>query len=126
MGDADLRDLVCLTMVAGVGPHTGRALLERFGTAGRVLDAPPSSLREVPGVGPKLVERIAHARRDHDAQAELDRCRRAEVRLVARSDPTYPPPLGDIPDPPGLLYVKGSIEPRDQLAIALVGSRRST
>ena len=48
------------------------------------------------------------------------------VQVVARGDPSYPPPLGDIPDPPSLLYVRGTIEPADQLAIALVGSRKCT
>ena len=72
----DLRDLIRLTMVPGVGPHTCRALLERFGTAGRVLDAPTRALRDVPGVGPKLAERIARARREFDAEAELELCRR--------------------------------------------------
>ncbi|HMB02970.1 MAG TPA: DNA-processing protein DprA [Isosphaeraceae bacterium] len=123
---SDLRDLVCLTMIPGVGPHTGRALLDRFGTAGRVLDASVDSLRAVPGVGPKLAARVARARRDHDAAAELALCQRAEVRVIPRDDPQYPPPLGDIPDPPSLLYCKGTIGPADQLAIALVGSRRCT
>ena len=36
------------------------------------------------------------------------------------------PATQDIPDPPGLLYVKGTFEPRDQLAIAVVGSRHCT
>ncbi len=124
--DSDLCDLICLTMVPGVGPHTSRALLGRFGTAGRALDAPVSSLREVPGVGPKLAERIARARRDQDARAELDLCRRAGVRVVPKDDPLYPPPLNDIPDPPRLLFMIGEVTPRDPLAIALVGSRRCT
>jgi DNA processing protein len=34
--------------------------------------------------------------------------------------------LLDIPDPPPLLYVKGTLRPEDTLAIALVGSRKST
>src|SRR5437763_1788599 len=41
-------------MVPGVGPHTSRALLGQFGTAGRVLGAAERSLREVPGGGPEL------------------------------------------------------------------------
>jgi DNA processing protein len=121
-----LLDLLCLNMVPGVGPLTGRALLERFGTAGRVLDAPGSALRDVAGVGPKLADRITQARREFDAAAERELCRRAGVTLIPRGHPGYPPPLGDIPDPPGLLYVRGRYEPRDQLAIALVGSRRCT
>src|SRR3954447_23019310 len=126
MTDSDLRDLVCLTMVAGVGPRTSRMLLERFGTAGRALDAPVATLRDVQGVGTRIAERIAKARRDHDAAAELEQCRRSDVRVVTASDPLYPPPLQEIPDPPFLLYLKGTYEPRDQLAIALVGSRRCT
>jgi len=124
--EPDLRDLICLTMVPGVGPHTGRALLARFGSAGRVLDASGSALRDVQGVGPKLADRIAGARREFDAEAELGACRRAGINPVPRGDERYPPPLGDIPDPPGLLYLKGTYEPRDQIAIALVGSRKCT
>jgi DNA processing protein len=124
--DEGLRDLLALTMVPGVGPHTSRALLERFGSATRVLDSSLAALRDVPGVGTKLAERLVRARRECDGAAELELCRRMGVQLVTRSDPSYPPPLGDIPDPPYLLYMKGTYEPRDQLAIALVGSRKCT
>ena len=51
--DADLRDAIGLAMVSGVGPLLSRALLEHFGSAGRVLRASISELRSVPGVGPK-------------------------------------------------------------------------
>ncbi len=124
--EADLRDLVCLTMVPGVGPHTSRALLGQFGTAGRVLGAAEAALREVPGVGPKLAGAIARARREHDADAELALCRGLGVRPVPLADPEYPATLRDIPDPPPLLYVRGAIAPGDALAIAIVGSRRCT
>ena len=124
--EASLRDLLCLTMVPGVGPHTGQALLEAFGSASKVLDASVSRLKQVQGVGAKLAERIAQARREQDAAGELGLCRRAGVEVVGRDDPTYPPPLGDIPDPPNLLYRLGTYEPRDQLAVALVGSRKCT
>jgi DNA processing protein len=126
--DADQRliDILHLAMVPGVGPQTSRALLERFGSAGEVLDATRGQLCGVAGVGPKLAEKIVRARQDFDAAAELALCRRMEVDLISRGEPLYPPPLENIPDPPGLLYIKGKIEPRDQLAIAVVGSRHCT
>jgi len=124
--EAELSDLICLTMVPGVGPLIGQALLARFTSAGKILDAPLADLRLVAGVGPKLAARIARARRDFDPGTELELCRRRDVRLVPLSDASYPPPLKNIPDPPPLLYFRGAYEPRDQIAIALVGSRRST
>jgi len=124
--DPRLLDLIHLTMVPGVGPQTSRALLERFGSAGRVLSASRAELTATSGVGQKLAQKIARARQDGDAAAELALCRRCGTRLIARDDPEYPPSLQNIPDPPGLLYLKGRLEPRDQIAIAIVGSRRCT
>ena len=48
------------------------------------------------------------------------------MNVVSRGDPGYPAALETIPDPPVLLYMKGTFEPKDELAIALVGSRRCT
>lgn len=122
----DLLDLICLCMVPGVGPLTSKALLDRFGTARRVLDAPVRTLCEVPGVGPKLASRLAQARAEFDPTVEWERCKHFGVRVVARDDAAYPAALGRIPDPPPMIYVRGSLTPADDLAIALVGARRST
>ena len=124
--DDTLLDWIRLTMVPGVGPLTTRALLERFGSAGRVLSAARAELRDVEGVGPKLAEKIARARQECDAESELALCRRMTVQVFPRDDPGYPPPLRTIPDPPSLVYWKGQVAQRDQLAIAIVGSRRCT
>ena len=124
--DTDLLDLLRLTMVPGVGPQTVRALLKRFGSPGRVLSASISELRTVQNVGPKLAEKISRAAQDCDAESELALCQRSNVRLLPRDRPGYPPALENIPDPPGLLYCQGQLEPRDQLAIAMVGSRHCT
>jgi DNA processing protein len=124
--NADLLDLVCLSMIPGVGPHTHRALIERFGSASAILDARESALKQVDGVGPKLAERIARGRQDHNAEGEIALCHQRGAELIARNDPRYPSRLGEIHDPPALLYLRGTLEPRDALAVALVGSRHAT
>ncbi len=124
--DADLLDLIRLTLVPGVGPKTCRALVERFGSAGRVLGASESTLRDIPGVGPKLARLILDARGSRAAEDELALAGKLGVNILARDSDGYPPMLGDIPDPPSLIYVRGGFEPADQLAIALVGSRKCT
>jgi DNA processing protein len=124
--EEDLRDLIGLTMVPGVGPQTCRALLEHFGSAGRVLGASVEKLKGVDGVGPKLAEKIRSARAEFDPLAELEECRKFNTRPVPRDSAEYPPNLNEIPDPPSLLYVRGIIEEADGLAVAIVGSRHCT
>jgi DNA processing protein len=122
----ELLDLLRLTMIPGVGPQTTRALLARYESASQVLAARASELRDVTGVGPKLAARIARARQECDAESELALCTRMGVQVVPRGAGLYPQALERIPDPPSLVYSKGRLEPRDQLAVALVGSRRCT
>ena len=124
--EADLLDLIRLTSVPGVGPKTSRALLTRFGSASAVLHAPEAAVREVAGVGAGLARKIARAEVEIDAEAELALCDRHGVTPISHHSNTYPSRLKEIADPPALLYVRGSLEPVDALAVAIVGSRKCT
>jgi DNA protecting protein DprA len=46
--------------------------------------------------------------------------------VVTRDDPDYPKRLREIYDPPLVLYVRGMLSDRDQAAIGVVGSRRTS
>jgi DNA processing protein len=122
----ELGALIVLTMTPGVGPRTARAILARFGTAGRALRASSSTLREVEGIGPKLADQIMRGARENDGERILERCRLLGVDPVPFGNARYPQPLNDIPDPPAILYIKGSYEPVDPLAVAIVGARSCT
>jgi len=124
--DEQLIAALRLALVSGVGPRTRRALLEKFGSAEAVLEAAPSDLRSVQGVGPKLTERIVAARREVDAEAEIALCREHGVAIVVDTDERYPALLRQIPDPPGVLFVRGELQPPDGMAIAIVGTRHPT
>ena len=137
----ELLDSLRLSLIAGVGPRTRQALLERFGTSTAVLAAAPSSLREVPGVGPKLVGKIAAAVDEVDPRREIELCRENGISILvhpgpngpdseesesAVSDDGYPRLLARIDDPPCVLFLRGKILPQDALAIAIVGTRHAT
>jgi DNA processing protein len=122
----DLVHALRLAMVSGVGPKTRRTLLEQFGSAEAVLSAPPGQLRDVQGVGPKLAGRIAAACNEIDAEGEIELCRRHGVSILTDDDPGYPALLRRIPDPPGVLFVRGRFEPRDEMSLAIVGTRHPT
>src|SRR5262245_7779720 len=123
---AEVRALLTLHLVPGLGPRLTAALLERFGSAEAVLRADATRLREVPHVGDKLAGAIREALARADVEGELRRMDEHHVRLVALGTPEYPAPLATIPDPPHLLYVRGTLEPRDANAVAVVGSRSCT
>ena len=66
----DLASRLCLSLIPGIGPKLQQALINRFGSAAGVLDAPPSELRRVQGIGGKLSSVIARGRAEIDIEAE--------------------------------------------------------
>ncbi len=115
-----------LSLIPGVGPHTRQGLLERFGSAQAVLAAAPRELRGVSGVGPKLSGKIIAAGEEIDVEAEMARCQAHGITILTEANEGYPRLLREIPDPPGVLFVRGKLEPGDALAIAIVGTRHAT
>jgi DNA processing protein len=122
----NVRDLLTLSLVPGIGPRLTAALLDRFGSAGAALRASVTELSAIPYLTPRLAESLTQALARSDATAELDRMERHGVRLIALGTPEYPPALANIPDPPHLLYLRGTLIPADANAVALVGSRGCT
>ncbi len=117
--------LIVLNLLPGLGSVRINRLLEYFGSADLVLQAPNSMLCATPGIG----ERIASVIRDwHNCvnlDAELNLAARHGVRLVTIFDDEYPPVLRRMGDPPITLYVRGcDLSTQDgKRAISIVGSR---
>lgn len=120
-----LEDKLRLALVDGIGPRLTQALLRRFGDAGAVFAADETALQTAEGIGPKLSRAIVLGRAI-DVGIEIRQCRDHGVALLVRGSEQYPDSLAEIPDPPSVLYVKGTIEPRDATAVAIVGSRHCT
>lgn len=116
---------VRLAMTPGVGPRTRANLIAAFGSAEAILNAGGQQLSSVDGVGPKLAAKLLIAN-EIDAEGELIRARESGIAALAISDPSYPKPLVEIHDPPGVLFKRGEWIEKDALAVALVGSRHAT
>ena len=124
--NSELLAAVGLNLVPGVGPRTCRALRDRFGSLAAAWAASAASLREVPRVGPQLAERIVACRATQQPHQEIERCHQAGIELRADFQAGYPRLLAETPDPPSVIYVRGSWMPCDALAVALVGTRHAT
>jgi DNA processing protein len=115
-----------LIRAEGVGPTLFRRLVDYFGDIERILGASVSELTKVEGIGNKTAESIARTRNAFDAEQELGLADKLGVWVIHLHDERYPPALKAVYDPPPVLYVKGSLTRADNLAMAIVGSRRCT
>jgi len=120
----DIDKWLSLIRADGVGPVNFRKLVAKLGSIDAVLGASVSQLTQVEGIGDKTAERIARSRDRFEAAAELELAEKHGVVLIHLDDARSPAPLGQIYDPPPVLYVKGTLTRQDNLALAVVGSRR--
>ena len=113
-------------MSDGLGPVRIAALLEHFGSAGRARRASQAELLRTSGIGPQLSASLAASLRSVDVDAEVERTPAPAAHLVALGQPEYPAWLASLPGAPRVLFLKGSILPADERAVALVGTRHPT
>ena len=121
---SDIEKWLKLIRADEVGPVTFSRLLKYFGSVDAALGASVGRLMKVEGIGQVTAERIATSRDKFDAGAELDLAAKLGIWLMHIEDPRYPPVLKQIYDPPPVLYIKGTLCREDNLAVAIVGSRR--
>lgn len=123
-----LRHWLQLALTSGIGPILSRRLVVTAGSSEAACNADTSLLRTIEGIGSGKAGNIAAALREssREVDAELERAAAAGVQIICPDDDSYPLLLRDIPDPPCVLYVRGTLEPRDLNALAIVGSRKCT
>lgn len=115
-----------LALVPGIGPRLYTDLVRHFGSPEAVLQSSRNALLRVPGVGEQTANELLRPELRDRAAAEWAQCRELEVTVLDQGAPGYPQTLLEIPDPPAVLFVRGDLQDRDQLAIAIVGARRCT
>lgn len=116
---------LALTLTPGLGPGKARRLVEFFGSIQSLFAA---SLTELEAAGLRSVsaQSLGTGRSMELAHDEVAKAVAAEAQIVAYEDPTYPPELKQIYDPPLVLFVRGNVEVLAQPGIALVGTRHPT
>ena len=121
-----LEHWLALRNLPGIGPLSGRRLVERFGDPAAVFRAAPEDWRTVERIGPAVCENLARGPDLDAARRELAAVREAGARVIPIDDPGYPENLRRIHDAPLFLYVLGALEPGDARAVAIVGSRNAS
>ena len=126
--EAETRALLGLSLVPGVGPTLIGRMVEAFGSATAAAGASARDLCGVQGISQAKASGVRRsldsAEGERNINAELEACHHHDVRLIGFDDEEYPRLLRHIPDPPRLLWIRGSLQPDDAVALGIVGSRK--
>ena len=117
---------IALNMLPTMGPVRLRKLLEVFQSPESILSAKRSELRGIDGVGQEVADQLTNWENTVDLSAELQRVRDFGAEVITAESPDYPRQLREIHAPPIVLYVWGELTERDQHAIGVIGSRRTS
>jgi DNA processing protein len=125
MTESPLEAWLLVSQAPSVGNRLYHRLLSQFGTPERILSASPAQLLAA-GTPAAAIEYLSGFADTTSIRPSLDWLAQANHHLITLHDPTYPPLLKEISDPPILLYVHGDPGRLQQPQVAIVGSRNPT
>src|SRR5260370_34657775 len=116
---------LALALTPGLGPTRGRKLAEHFETVGDIFHASLTEL-EALNLQAQSAQHIALGKSLEMAHEEFAKALAGGVQIVSRDDSGWPARLGEIYDPPLVLYVRGGADALARPGIAIVGTRHPT
>jgi DNA processing protein len=116
---------VGLNLVKGIGSVRFRMLLEAFGDAQSAWGASSEAWLQV-GLSQKVADSFQRVRKGVSLDQVWERIQNLGVSVLTWEDEAYPRRLKEIDQPPPVLYVRGTLIPEDEWAVAIVGTRRLT
>lgn len=123
----ELRCMIALGEVRGIGPTLAKALVDQLGSAEEVMHTAPKDLEEVEGIGPKTA--ACFAQRDAAlarADRELEFMQRYGIEGLAYRSEHFPKRLRGLAESPIVLYKKGNADLDARRVLSIVGTRRPT
>ncbi len=121
----ELKYWVALSGIPGIGRVRISQMKDYFGGLRDAWQAPEGKLRQA-GLDSRSIDALVTLRPRISLDAEMEKLKRHNVKVLVYDDPLYPSRLREIYDYPPVLYVRGSLPPDDEPCLAIVGTRRPT
>ncbi|MDQ6986604.1 MAG: DNA-processing protein DprA [Mariprofundaceae bacterium] len=119
-------DWLRLSLTPGVGPRTGRQLVAACGGIRKLWQRPASELKNIEGVGNKLVATLQTSRQQ-EAASIIAQCSAAGITLLCPEDAHYPSDLAQTDDAPLILFCRGDTSALNHSRLlAIVGARKAS
>jgi len=107
-----------------IGPHRIGKLIGHFGGLDRAWRASTRDLSAV--LDQRAIESLVSTRATLDLDTEMELLARDGIDVITIPESRYPRLLAQIPAPPPVIYMRGTLVPEDDVAVAIVGTRRFT
>lgn len=118
-----IKYLNAFNLIEGVGPVSLKNLLSYFNDMSRAWQAKKSELNQA-GLSQAIIERIEKQKPKIDPDNEMEKLKRAKIRIITIRDRLYPRLLKEIYNPPLLLYVRGNLDIKNKPCLGVVGTRK--
>jgi len=123
-----MKFLNALNKIQGLGSQKMRALVSFFREPENIWRADFETLIKS-SIGEKIAKKICELRKTVDPDAEWEKMRKENIRMLTVDNPGYPQLLRQTSNPPYIIYIKSddpNLDFNDLTMISIVGSRKYT
>ncbi|MFN2144693.1 MAG: DNA-processing protein DprA [Anaerolineales bacterium] len=114
-----------LNLVPGIGAARSETLVDYFGSPRAAWEASPTEIAAL-NLPKNVFDAFLKVRAEIDLDAFLAEMVEKRIAILTTADEGYPQRLKSIEYPPPVIYMLGEVLPKDEWAVAIVGTRKFT
>ncbi|MDQ2720812.1 MAG: DNA-processing protein DprA [Bacteroidota bacterium] len=114
---------IALTLIPNIGDVNSKALINHFGSAEAIFNAPKKELNDLEGIGTIRANSIKDFKDFSRAEEEIQFIKKYQIKPLFLTAKDYPRRLLNCYDSPTLLYYKGNADLNSSRIVAIVGTR---
>ena len=122
----DLKYLLALNYVPGIGSETSKELIKIFGSAEHVWKLKLNEKLLIKGLSQKKLEQIGNEEFLILAEKEINKAVKNNIKILSFYNNDYPYLLKQCSDAPAFIFSKGNINWGNKKFVAIVGTRNMT
>ncbi len=116
---------IALTLIPNIGDVHAKALVNHFGNAEAIFNAPKKHLDSLEGIGIVRANSIKNFHDFDKAEKEISFIEKYKITPLFITDKNYPQRLLNCYDSPAILYYKGNADLNTSKIVAIVGTRNN-
>ena len=121
---SEARDFVLLMSIGRLTETKLHGLLDRFKTPQAIMHANIEELSPI--AGNEVARLIVSLKIDDDIERIIDIVEKQKIQIIPFYSSQYPQWLGMVEHAPPVLFMRGSLQPEDEIAVAIIGTRGAT